>query len=146
MLACWREGIVPLLQMHDCLDCSVSTREQAELVARLGEEAVKLDVPMKVDLKYGRNWGDAKHSWEELHQTSTTISVEHQTSMVVSMPEEDRASVFGVAVEREVVSATEEANPTRDFGWCRAEKPRRHQRSDQQLSRAAWPADSDGNS
>ena len=23
MRACWREGIVPMLQMHDCLDCSV---------------------------------------------------------------------------------------------------------------------------
>src|SRR5215471_19208577 len=67
---CWREGIVPLLQMHDCLDCSVSSRKQAELVALLGEEAVKLDVPMRVDLKYGRTWGDAKHTWEELHQTA----------------------------------------------------------------------------
>jgi hypothetical protein len=66
MRACWRAGIVPLLQMHDCLDCSVSSCEQAELVARLGEEAVTLDVPMRVDLKYGRSWGDASHSWEEL--------------------------------------------------------------------------------
>ena len=24
MRACWREGIIPLLQMHDCLDCSVT--------------------------------------------------------------------------------------------------------------------------
>ena len=40
MRACWREGIVPLLQMHDALDCSVTTREQGELVARLGCEAV----------------------------------------------------------------------------------------------------------
>jgi DNA polymerase-1 len=67
MRAVWREDIVPLLQMHDCLDCSVSSREQAELVARLGCEAVQLDVPMRVDLKFGRNWGDAKHTWEELH-------------------------------------------------------------------------------
>ena len=58
---------MPLLQMHDCLDCSVSSREQAELVARLGCEAVQLDVPMRVDLKFGRSWGDAKHTWEELH-------------------------------------------------------------------------------
>ena len=29
MRACWREGIVPLLQMHDALECSVATREQA---------------------------------------------------------------------------------------------------------------------
>ena len=66
MRAVWREGIAPLLQMHDALECSVSSREQAELVARLGEEAVQLAVPMRVDLKFGRNWGDAKHTWEEL--------------------------------------------------------------------------------
>jgi hypothetical protein len=67
MLACWREGIVPLLQMHDALDCSVSSPKQAECVAQLGCEAVKLEVPIRVDLKYGRNWGDAKHTWAELH-------------------------------------------------------------------------------
>jgi len=67
MHACWREGVVPLLQMHDCLDCSVATREQAEMVAQLCVEAVELKVPMRCDLKYGRNWGDAKHTWEELH-------------------------------------------------------------------------------
>ena len=66
MLACWREGIVPLLQMHDCLDCSVSSREQAELIAQLGCDAVQLDVPMRVDLKFGRTWGDAVHTWNEL--------------------------------------------------------------------------------
>ena len=49
MRACWREGIVPLLQMHDALECSVTTREQGELVARLGCEAVKLEVPMRVE-------------------------------------------------------------------------------------------------
>ena len=66
MRDCWREGIVPLLQMHDSLDCSVSSPEQAELVAQLGRDAVKLAVPMKVDLKFGRSWGDAVHTWEEL--------------------------------------------------------------------------------
>jgi DNA polymerase I-like protein with 3'-5' exonuclease and polymerase domains len=49
MRAVWREGIVPLLQMHDCLDLSVSSRAQAELVARLGCDAVQLAVPMRVD-------------------------------------------------------------------------------------------------
>jgi hypothetical protein len=66
MSACWREGIVPLLQMHDALECSVATREQGELVARLGCEAVRLEVPIRVDLKFGRSWGDAKHTWEQL--------------------------------------------------------------------------------
>jgi hypothetical protein len=73
MRACWREGITPLLQMHDCLDCSVITREQAELVAQLGCDAVSLEVPMRVDLKFGRNWGDASHSWEELTGDSASI-------------------------------------------------------------------------
>jgi DNA polymerase I-like protein with 3'-5' exonuclease and polymerase domains len=73
MRACWREGIVPLLQMHDCLDCSVSSCEQGELVARLGCETVQLDVPMRVDLKFGRSWGDAKHTWAELNQGEETV-------------------------------------------------------------------------
>jgi DNA polymerase I-like protein with 3'-5' exonuclease and polymerase domains len=65
MLACSREGIVPLLQMHDGLELSVTTREQGELVARLACEAVELEVPMRADIKYGRSWGDAKHKWED---------------------------------------------------------------------------------
>ena len=66
MRACWREGIVPLLQMHDALDCSVTTREQGELVARLGCEVISLAVPMRVDLKFGESWGDAEHAWDDL--------------------------------------------------------------------------------
>ena len=69
MRACWREGIIPLLQMHDALDCSVASREQAERVAQLGCEAVRLEVPMRVDPKFGRNWGDTKHTWQDLHHT-----------------------------------------------------------------------------
>jgi DNA polymerase I-like protein with 3'-5' exonuclease and polymerase domains len=74
MRACWREGIVPLLQMHDALECSVSSPEQAERVAQLGCEAVSLAVPMRVDLKYGRSWADATHSWGELNGAETTIA------------------------------------------------------------------------
>jgi putative DNA primase/helicase len=64
MRAVWREGIVPLLQMHDALELSVTTREQGELVAQLACEAVKLEVPMRADIKYGRSWGDATHTWD----------------------------------------------------------------------------------
>jgi DNA polymerase I-like protein with 3'-5' exonuclease and polymerase domains len=64
MRACCREGIVPLLQMHDALECSVTTREQGELIARLGCDAVQLEVPMRVDLKFGKSWGDATHAWD----------------------------------------------------------------------------------
>ena len=65
MLACFREGITPSLQIHDELLCNVKTRKQGELIAQLGEQAIKLSVPMRVDLKFGRNWADATHSWEE---------------------------------------------------------------------------------
>ena len=75
MKAVWREGIVPLLQMHDALECSVATREQAETVAQLCVEAVKLRVPMRVDLKFGHNWADAKHAWEEIQGTPATSTV-----------------------------------------------------------------------
>jgi hypothetical protein len=73
MRAVWREGIVPLLQMHDALECSVSSPEQAERVAQLGCEAVTLELPIRVDLKYGRSWGDAKHTWKELHQGKAAL-------------------------------------------------------------------------
>ena len=73
MRACWREGITPLLQMHDCSRLFGGTREQGELVAQLGCDAVSLEVPMRVDLKFGRNWGDASHSWEELTGDSAPI-------------------------------------------------------------------------
>jgi RecA-family ATPase len=84
MRAVWREGIVPLLQMHDCLDLSVSSPEQAERVAQLGREAVKLEVPIEVDLKYGRTWGDAKHTWAEL---CSGTKVEMLARSEISLPD-----------------------------------------------------------
>src|SRR5262249_26992950 len=75
MRACYREGIVPLLQMHDSFDLSVASPDVAEMVARLGEEVIKLEVPMKVDVKYGRTWGDAQHTWAGLH-AETGLRVE----------------------------------------------------------------------
>ena len=76
MLACWREGITPLLQLHDSLELSVASPKQAERVAQLGCEAVKLAVPMRVGLKFGRTWGDAMHTWQELHGCPAPIVVE----------------------------------------------------------------------
>ena len=67
MLDVWREGITPMLQMHDSLDLSVSSAEQAEMVARLGEKVIELAIPMVVDVKYGRTWADATHTWDERH-------------------------------------------------------------------------------
>jgi hypothetical protein len=52
--------------MHDALACSVASPELAERVVQLGREAVSLEVPMQVNLKFGRSWGNAKHTWEGL--------------------------------------------------------------------------------
>jgi hypothetical protein len=59
MRAVWQAGIVPLLQMHDALECSVSAPEQAERIRQFGQEAVKLTVPMLIAVHYGPTWGDA---------------------------------------------------------------------------------------
>ena len=74
MCSCWREGFVPLLQMHDALDLSVNSPEQAKRLAQLGCEAVQLEVPMLVDIGYGRSWGDAKHDWTDLHPGTEKVA------------------------------------------------------------------------
>jgi hypothetical protein len=102
MRACWREGIVPLLQMHDALECSVTTREQGELVARLGCEAVHLEVPMRVDLKFGRSWGDAKHTWEELTGAALTPKRE---SVAAPEPQRTPPGINGAKVHVAAVQA-----------------------------------------
>jgi DNA polymerase-1 len=66
--ACWREGIVPLLQVHDDLNRSVSDEREGTYMAELMRDCIKLSVPIKVDLKFGHNWADAKHNWKELNR------------------------------------------------------------------------------
>lgn len=56
----WREGIVPHLQIHDELDCSVTSIRDAEQIIDIMKNAVKLLVPVKVDGKAGATWGDSK--------------------------------------------------------------------------------------
>ncbi len=60
MRACWREGFLPLLQMHDELDFSVSREQDGRRITELMREVVKLRVPMQVDAEYGVTWGRAK--------------------------------------------------------------------------------------
>jgi DNA polymerase-1 len=68
MRACWREKIVPLLQLHDELDISVASVSVGERMAELMRDVLELEVPIKVGLAYGRSWGDAKHSWDKIKQ------------------------------------------------------------------------------
>ncbi len=67
MRECWREGIIPMLQMHDELDFSFSEERVAKRAREIMIETVKLEVPVMVDAEYGVNWGQAKNeNWSEV--------------------------------------------------------------------------------
>ena len=57
MLALYEAGEIPHIQIHDELDISVHSREQAEKIINIMEDAVQLEVPNKVDFEEGDNWG-----------------------------------------------------------------------------------------
>jgi DNA polymerase I-like protein with 3'-5' exonuclease and polymerase domains len=63
MLACWREGIVPMLQLHDELDISTADRAVAEKAQAIMVETTPLVVPTIVDFEVGPTWGEAKKPW-----------------------------------------------------------------------------------
>jgi len=56
----YKSGVVPLLQIHDELACSVESAEQAQDIARIMEQALPLRVPNKCDIDLGPSWGEAK--------------------------------------------------------------------------------------
>ena len=58
MLALYEEGVIPHIQIHDELDISVHSPEQIEKIINVMEDAVKLEVPNKVDYEEGDSWGD----------------------------------------------------------------------------------------
>jgi DNA polymerase I-like protein with 3'-5' exonuclease and polymerase domains len=58
MLELYREGIIPHIQIHDELDLSIKDDAEAKKIIEIMEEAVKLEVPNKVDYEFGNNWGD----------------------------------------------------------------------------------------
>jgi len=53
-------GTVPLLQVHDELNCSVKSDKEAKEIKNIMETCLKLEVPSNVDYKIKSNWGDAK--------------------------------------------------------------------------------------
>jgi len=57
MLDLYKEGIVAHIQIHDELDISVESSEQAKKIVEIMENAVKLEIPNKVDYEFGKNWG-----------------------------------------------------------------------------------------
>ena len=60
MVALRKAGFAPILQVHDEVALSVSTREEAQEAAKIMAEAVRLEVPSRCDVEVGPSWGEAK--------------------------------------------------------------------------------------
>jgi DNA polymerase-1 len=60
MLALWRAGIAPMLQVHDEIDSSTKNHEQGKRIAEIVRDVVQLKCPVVVDSGDGANWRDAK--------------------------------------------------------------------------------------
>ena len=58
MLDLYNENIIPHIQIHDELDLSVESDNQAKKIIEIMENAVKLKIPNKVDYESGNSWGD----------------------------------------------------------------------------------------
>lgn len=65
MVLCWREGLLPLIQMHDELGFSLGSEKMGQRVGEIMREAVPLKVPMRVDEEWGKSWGTAKYTFKE---------------------------------------------------------------------------------
>ena len=59
MIELYKNGIIPLIQVHDELDISVPKGDKAKIkeISVIMENCVKLEVPNKVDYEGGNNWG-----------------------------------------------------------------------------------------
>jgi len=60
------EGITPMVQLHDELDISVESKEQAQKIKDIMENCVELEVPNKVDYEVGDNWGDISDKIDDM--------------------------------------------------------------------------------
>ena len=59
MVNVYKEGIVPLVQVHDELCCSVVDRSEAMKIKKIMESAIPLEIPSRCDLEIGPSWGQA---------------------------------------------------------------------------------------
>jgi DNA polymerase I-like protein with 3'-5' exonuclease and polymerase domains len=60
MVDLYKQGILPMLQIHDEIAMSVKNVDEANAVAKVMVEAVPLEVPSKCDVEIGPSWGEAK--------------------------------------------------------------------------------------
>jgi DNA polymerase I-like protein with 3'-5' exonuclease and polymerase domains len=60
MVDLYKQGMLPMIQIHDEIAVSVKSVDEAQAVAKIMEEAVPLEVPSKCDVEIGPSWGEAK--------------------------------------------------------------------------------------
>jgi len=60
MVKLYREGFLPMIQVHDELDMSFSSEEEKKKIIEVMEHALDLRVPSKVDAEIGPSWGEAE--------------------------------------------------------------------------------------
>ena len=60
MVNLYKEGYLAHIQIHDELDFSIESKDQADKIKKIMEQAVDLEVPNKVDYESGPNWGEIK--------------------------------------------------------------------------------------
>jgi DNA polymerase I-like protein with 3'-5' exonuclease and polymerase domains len=58
MVDLYEEGIISHIQVHDELNCSIESKEQATRIKEVMENTVELKVPLKVDMEIGPSWGE----------------------------------------------------------------------------------------
>lgn len=57
MRSLWKSGIIPLLQMHDEINQSLSSPEEGQRLVEIMEGVVRLEIPVVADLETGASWG-----------------------------------------------------------------------------------------
>ena len=60
MVDLYEQGVVSHIQVHDELNCSIESEEQAQKIKEAMENTVQLRVPLKVDMDIGSSWGEMK--------------------------------------------------------------------------------------
>jgi len=59
MINCYKSGNIPMLQIHDELCFNVESEEDEKNIINVMENSIELEVPNKVDVAIGDNWGEA---------------------------------------------------------------------------------------
>lgn len=58
MLDCYKEGLTPMLTVHDELCFNIESQEQADKIKEIMETGVPLKVPSKIDVDIKPDWGE----------------------------------------------------------------------------------------